>query len=82
MIFDYKKITIDITKIGKEKNPNKMASYIYFLTKQYPAGPFATDYDNNVGRSMRLVKECFSWNKAEIAELQEQLRIYHQYIKK
>ncbi len=59
-----------------------MASYMYFLVKQYPNGPFVTDYDKNVKKTLRLVSEIFSWNKAEIAELRKQLLIYTKYIKK
>lgn len=81
-MFNYKEISDRITEIGEEKNPQRMAMYIYYLTKQYPLGPFVTDYDKNVKKTLRLVAECFSWSKTEIADLRKQLAELTKYIKK
>lgn len=81
-MFSYEQVVDDLTRIGKEKDPNKMACYIYYVMKQYPDCPYMTKYEENIEKVAQMVAGAFDWSEKEVALVREYIREYTKYIKK
>ena len=79
-MFSYEQVVDDLTRIAKEKNPQKMACYIYYVMKQFRDCPFITEYDKNIDKTSLMVTSCFGWSKKETTQLEKQISEFTKYM--
>ena len=81
-MFDLEQVTVRLMELVEEKNPKKVANYIYFIIKQFPDSPFCKEYEDNIRKTCNLVRNIFDWEDREIEEFVTTFRDLTQYIKK
>ena len=79
-MFDLDQVTARLFELVEEKNPEKVANYIYFVIKQFPDSPFCTDYEGNIKRTCNLVREVFCWDEAMTNEFVAKFRDLTKYL--
>ena len=81
-MLDYKNIAKRIKKIADEKDPQKLAYYIYFVIKQCPDGFFMTDFYTNLHNTIILVEDVYLWDTPLIKRFEEKFKELTKYIRK
>jgi len=80
--FSYEQVVDDLTRIAKERDPQRMGCYIYYVMKQYSDCPFVLQYEKNIDKVVKMVVECFGWNKRQVSEMKQYIHDFTKYIKK
>ncbi len=81
-MFNFNKIAKDIEVIAIEKDPDKMAHYIYFVIKQHPDSEFIENYYSNLKKTRGFLKKTFEWDFNKIFIFSAKLNSLTRYMKK
>ena len=81
-MLNFNEIAENIEIIAIEKDPEKMAHYIYFVIKQYPDSDFIKNYYPNIKKTREFLKKTFEWEFSKIFVFSAKLNSLTRYIKK